>query len=308
MLVSVCVITYNHEKFIRETIDGILMQITDFDFEIIISNDHSTDNTDSIISECIKESPQLKSIQYFVQEQNIGMQNNFIFALEKCSGRFIAICEGDDYWIDPYKLQKQVDYISQANGCNLVFTNFKSFNQIENKFYASWAKVNKKKYGFADIIKGNMIGTCTVLFRNPGKVVLRDWIKQFKIGDYPLYLLLLRSGYAYYVNEITAVYRQHTGGAFSLKGSLNQIDTHLNILQTILTFPLLEREHFVIRKSLVKWKYARCVRMSNDLEFKGIGIYIKNKIKLTDFIYYPSFFIRLILIFIFPRSKKGAFK
>ena len=105
--VSVVMITYGHEKFIREAIEGVLMQECDFEVELILANDCSPDQTDSVIQDIIKNHPKGCWIKYIRQENNIGMMPNFIFALKQCKGKYIALCEGDDYWTDPLKLQKQ---------------------------------------------------------------------------------------------------------------------------------------------------------------------------------------------------------
>src|ERR1019366_2115974 len=99
---------------IAEAIEGILMQKTNFPFELIIANDASKDNTDDVIKDLIKKHPNGHLVKYFSQENNLGMIPNFIFALEQCKGKYVAMCEGDDYWTDPFKLQKQVDFL-EAN-------------------------------------------------------------------------------------------------------------------------------------------------------------------------------------------------
>ena len=109
--VSVCMITYGHEKYIREAIDGVFMQETNFEIELIIADDASPDGTKEIIASICKNHPKGNSIKYFRQDSNIGMMPNFVFALTKSEGEYVAVCEGDDYWIDSLKLQKQVDFV-----------------------------------------------------------------------------------------------------------------------------------------------------------------------------------------------------
>jgi glycosyltransferase involved in cell wall biosynthesis len=112
--VSVVMITFNHENYIREAIEGVLMQETDFEMELIISNDCSTDATNIVIEDFLLNHPNAFKVKYFNQEKNLGMMPNFIFTLNQSKGNYIAICEGDDYWTDTYKLQKQVDFL-EAN-------------------------------------------------------------------------------------------------------------------------------------------------------------------------------------------------
>src|SRR5690606_29715501 len=111
-VLSVCMITYNHEAFIRKAVQGVIDQKTSFPLEFIISNDCSLDNTHVIIKEIINTYPNV-GFKYFNHASNKGMRENFIFALNECQGKYIAICEGDDFWIDPFKLQKQVEFLEQ---------------------------------------------------------------------------------------------------------------------------------------------------------------------------------------------------
>jgi len=233
-MVSVCMLAYNHEDYIAEAIEGVMMQQTNFEFELIISNDASSDRTHEVVSEFVANHTKDKTVKYFNQQRNLGMQCNFIFALNECKGKYIALCEGDDYWTDPLKLQKQVDYISSHENCNLVFTGVQLLEEVGNRLKGNWANVTRNIYEFKDLIERNVITTCTVLFRNPNKnEEIENWLKLFEIGDYPLYLFLLRSGYAYYLKDITAVYRQHSGGIFSLKGIENLINKNIDVLETI---------------------------------------------------------------------------
>ena len=127
-LLSVIMITYKHEGFIAEAIDGVLMQECDFEVELIIADDCSPDKTSLIVSKYIETHPKGQWIKYTRHEHNKGMMPNFIFALEEAKGKYIAMCEGDDYWTDPYKLQKQVDFLEQNEEYNIVFHKVKILN------------------------------------------------------------------------------------------------------------------------------------------------------------------------------------
>lgn len=310
-LVSICSITYNHENYIKEAIEGFLMQKTTFPFEIIIHDDASTDKTSEILKEYQGRFPNI--IKCFCETENQyskgvrGMMAKFTFPHAR--GKYIALCEGDDYWTDPLKLQKQVDYISNHDDCNLIFTSVKSYDQKENKFYPNWATIDRKKYEFKDLAQRNLITTCTVLFRNPDKnEELGNYLGRFGIGDYPLYLFLLRSGYAYFLKDITAVYRQHTGGVFSSRGPENLINTHIQVLQTLEQFNLSKQEFFWVRRSLIKWYYAKVVRMSSDSRFNEIRPYVKSHLKLSDINYNQKYFLKMMLLNLLPKLKARAFQ
>ena len=104
-------ITYNHEKYIEEAIRSVFSQKTNFNIQLVISNDNSTDNTNEVIKRLIRDNESQITVKYIKQDENLGMMDNFAFALVQCEGDYIALCEGDDYWIDDLKLQKQVDFM-----------------------------------------------------------------------------------------------------------------------------------------------------------------------------------------------------
>ena len=117
--VSVHMITYNHERFIAQAIEGVLMQQTDFAVELVIGEDCSTDGTRAIVRRYGERYPE--RIRLLLQERNLGARANALATLNACRGQYIALCEGDDYWTDPTKLQKQVDFLESHPECSLCF-------------------------------------------------------------------------------------------------------------------------------------------------------------------------------------------
>lgn len=113
-------ITYGHENYIREAIEGVLMQQIDFSVELIIANDCSPDNTDIIVNDIIATNKSTIEIVYKKHDKNIGMMANFIFALNLAKGKYVALCDGDDYWTDPLKLQKQVDFLEENQDYSII--------------------------------------------------------------------------------------------------------------------------------------------------------------------------------------------
>jgi glycosyltransferase involved in cell wall biosynthesis len=212
-LVSVVTITYGHENFIAQAINGVLMQECDFEVELIIANDCSPDKTDEVIKEIIKNHPKASWNKYIKHEKNIGMMPNFIFALKEAQGKYIALCEGDDYWIDPYKLQKQVDFLEANEEYGLVHT------QLEYKFGNSKesivSKTARRKNKFEDLIKHNSIATLTTCIRK--KLVLNyfeqvDPInKNWVAGDLPMWLWISLYSKIYFLDEVTSMYRVVAG-------------------------------------------------------------------------------------------------
>ena len=206
IFVSVCMITYNHEKFISEAIEGVLMQKTDFPIELIIGEDCSTDKTREICIEYQRKYPNI--IKLLLSEQNKGSIRNFIETMQAAQGKYIALCEGDDYWTDSYKLQKQVDFLEKNEGFVGCFHN------SEERYYNNYQKSSTLYLNFSsdrtvtinDLTQANIVPTASVVFKNNlPKELFSDYFKELPVGDWPLHLLLLRSGNYYYIPQVMSV-------------------------------------------------------------------------------------------------------
>lgn len=209
--VSVCMITYGHEKYIREAIEGVLMQEYDFEVELIIANDCSPDKTDDVIHNILENHPQATWIKYVKHDTNIGMMANFIFAMQECKGKYIALCEGDDYWTDPLKLQKQVDFLEANPDYVLCFhpvSILKTNGDIVDDFVT---KVPDNYESIETLARlGNYIHTPSVVFRN----IIKEFPFEFSqspIGDYFLYMMLAEHGKLKCLEDNMAVYREGIG-------------------------------------------------------------------------------------------------
>ncbi len=215
-MVSVCMIVYNHEKYIAQAIEGVLMQETNFDIELVLSNDASIDNTDAIVRGLLKDTKKVE-IKYFAHQENKGMMSNFVFALNQCSGRYIALCDGDDYWTDPLKLQMQVDFMEANPSIGACFTNAAVHNHINHTKY-EYNDIYLLEEGVIDKgklfnIGGGIYPTCTLVYRN-GLVAIPDHIVEMA-GDELLLFTLANNADIVYLNVITATYNRWRNGAFS---------------------------------------------------------------------------------------------
>lgn len=219
-LVSVVMITYAHENFIEQAITGILMQQCNFEVELIIANDCSPDKTDNVIQEVLKVHPNASWIKYINHKNNIGMMPNFVFAIKECIGKYIALCEGDDYWTDPYKLQKQVDFMETNVDFSICFHKIKILknNRLVKDFITSKPS---DVTTINDIARINYIHTPSVLFRNGLIKEFPTWYLLSPNGDHPLYILLSQYGKIKFIDSFMSVYRIHSGGAWSLKRKNN---------------------------------------------------------------------------------------
>ncbi len=207
-LVSICCTSFNHESYIREALEGFLMQKTTFPVEIIIHDDASTDHTAEVIMEYVKAYPDL--IVPILQTRNQYSQGvkiwpNFVFPVAK--GKYIALCDGDDYWTDQYKLQKQVDFLESNPEYGLVFTQAKEIEGNSSNTKITGGKVDS----FYDLLFANPIPTLTTCFTNS---LLQDYLmkiqpenKQWLMGDLPIWLWFVFNSKIGFINETTAHYR-----------------------------------------------------------------------------------------------------
>ena len=203
-LLSILCISYNHDKFIGEAIKSWLRQKTDFKVEIIIGDDCSTDNTVLEVKKFLKSN---KNIRLIERAKNIGFINNFIETYKKCNGKYIAICEGDDYWIDNNKLQMQVDFLENNKDYVLTHTNVFTLNN-ENKL----SQLKADNYCYKNnIYNKNEISTLTAVFRNFNIDFSEKW-SQFMMADWPLWISLSEKGRFKYFGEKTGVYRINPSG------------------------------------------------------------------------------------------------
>ena len=214
--VSVIVHTYNHEKFIRQTLDSILCQEVNFQFEVIIGDDASPDSTPQIIQEYQSKFPEI--IKPLLHSKNLGGygKNNTLATLAVCEGQYIAAMDGDDYWTNPLKLQKQVDFLD--NNPDFVACFHNALIHFEDGS-APDTYVNDENQRVITTIE-DLVGedevwymaTSSVMFRNGIMKEYPKWFHESKSGDIPRYILLGKHGKFYYINELMSVYRKNNGG------------------------------------------------------------------------------------------------
>ena len=242
-VVSVCMITYNHADFIDQALESVLQQQVDFSFGIVIGDDASTDDTLEIIKRYQSKYPD--KIEILQSTKNLGGRINFIRTLQACRGKYIALLEGDDYWNDPLKMQKQVDFLESHPQCALCFTNVRveyDSNTLESHLsYAENAKSAQDDYiqiiktpepitDINDLVKGNYIHTPGVLFKNWIKAEgLPSYMLDVSIGDWPLHMFTALQGNIHYMPDVMAVYRVHDNGLWSMKSRTQR--QHMSLMQ-----------------------------------------------------------------------------
>ena len=209
--ISICCLAFNHELYIRQCIEGFLMQKTLYSFEVIIHDDASNDNTANIIREYEVKYPEtIKPIYQIENQWSKGIKPSPTFVWPRAKGRYIALCEGDDYWTDPYKLQKQVDFLEQNDDFVLVghpsLAIYENYNKAPEIYHTFNKDVLRKK----DIIPSYLLQLASVMFR-------RDALQKIDLsgvwGEHSLYILLSNIGKFKILPDVMSVYRIHNKGA-----------------------------------------------------------------------------------------------
>lgn len=214
--VSVFVMVYNHENFLKQCLDGILYQRTNFNIEIVVGEDCSTDSSREILLEYQLKYP--GKFNLILHKENVGANKNQEIVLNNCIGKYIAMCEGDDYWTDPLKLQKQVDFLEENEEYTICFHDvqvlengvLKNDKNIDGRYLSI---INKSDINYKDLlIHGNFIQTCSVLFRNLENYNDLDLIMKFSsVGDYVLHIHNAKFGKIKKLDFYGAVYRRGVG-------------------------------------------------------------------------------------------------
>jgi glycosyltransferase involved in cell wall biosynthesis len=225
--VSVAMITYNHEAFIAQAIDSVLMQQTDFEVELVIGEDCSPDGTRSIVRDYAEKHPGI--IKALLHPQNLGPahgpgKNNLVSVLRACRGQYIALLEGDDYWTDPLKLQKQVEFLEAHPECAICFHNVMVTYMDQQRTSHFFCPPDQKEIStLKDLLINNFIPTCSVIYRRGLFGEIPNWFHELPIGDWPLHVLNAQYGHIGYLDEGMAVFRIHAGGIWSSRDTVARI-------------------------------------------------------------------------------------
>ena len=213
--VSVCICAYNHERFIAQAIEGVLMQTTNFNYEIVIGEDCSLDRTREIVIDYQKRYSD--KIRLLLPEKNLGYIPNTVQTLNACRGQYIALLDGDDYWIDALKLQKQVDFLDKNIDFTICFHQAKYIdeNGVSLNQCSTWP-IRKDFYTVEDLfIYCNFIPTPSCVFRRGVFGDFPDWFYEMKYVDWPLHILNALHGKIGFIPEVMSIYRIHSRGAYS---------------------------------------------------------------------------------------------
>ncbi len=287
-VVSICVQTYQHVNYIKQCLDGILMQETTFPFEILLGEDASTDGTREICLEYAKKYTDKIRLFSHHRENNIKINGkptgrfNFMYNFYVARGKYIALCEGDDYWIDPFKLQKQVDFLEKNTGVDLCFHRAHLLTNNGFKIHNVPLPFLEKSFNFIQLLKHfNFIATASVIFRRPEPFNLPNWFSTVPFGDLGLYKIVSQEKHIACVNEVMCVYRIQPKGLWSGLNKRSGKMAYLSFYKNI--YKALDKDE----KKVVKNKAEKLIREIAKSKFqhstlKQIGYYcsLKFKIKL----------------------------
>jgi glycosyltransferase involved in cell wall biosynthesis len=272
-LISVCITTYNHEKFLAQALDSVLMQRGDFALEVLVGEDGSTDNTAAIVRDYAARYPDVIRAFYhdptdklFINGRQTG-RKNFMHNLTQARGEFVALLDGDDYWLDAEKLQKQLTILQQNTDlvacCHAAL--YVDENSVVQEGYMGHHDVHggTRDFTVRDTLRKNPVPTLSVLFRNPQLKEFPALFLYTDMADWPLHILNARRGNIRYVDEKMAAYRVHAGGIWASfrDNAEKSLLAELSVWR-VLCDDALFAEHVPYIVSLIKNQYTQLSKLA----------------------------------------------
>jgi glycosyltransferase involved in cell wall biosynthesis len=231
-LVDIVLIAYNHERYVGQAIESVLAQQTDFAYRLIIGDDCSTDNTQAIIKSYAEQYPNL--IKTMLDSEHRGFRHKDrvgIKALDVCNAKYVAFLDGDDYWTDPSKLQKQVAFLETHPDFSICYHNARMFYEDGSRETTNWLQPDHKEVStLEDLLFVNFIPTCSVVFRRGLLGEWPDWLFTLGMADWPIHIMNAQHGKIEYLNEVMATYRVHDKGTWS---SRTQVEQWLDVIRML---------------------------------------------------------------------------
>ena len=237
--VSVLMLSYNQEAYIEDAVRSVMHQLTDFDFRLVIGDDCSTDSTLAICRRLQTEYG-ANRIEILPSDRNVGLLANFKRTFEACSGIYIAICEGDDYWTDRMKLQIQADFLDSHPDYSTCVHRVVNYYQDEGTLSKSNGG-QKAENDIIDLARSNFISNVSAMFRRGLFGDLPEWMLNVATYDYAIHLMNAEYGKIHYINRCMAVYRKHRSALWSQSGAEKQYIMAMTVRKVLM-------EHFKMRR------------------------------------------------------------
>ncbi|NWH05787.1 glycosyltransferase [Desulfobacter latus] len=308
-IVSIHCTAYNHGKFIRDALDGYLIQKTAFPFEVLIHDDASTDDTAEIIREYEKKYPNIIKPIYQVENQYSQGKKPGRLNYQRALGQYIAMCEGDDYWTDPEKLQVQIDWMQQNPECSLTFHAVDYVDADTKKFIKGYHYANKSEYvSMDDIIlrdRGKMLMSASKVFRKQIIMNVPKFCYELPAGDYGIDLLAGLNGKVYYINRNMAVYRTNINasamGVVRKMDFDNYINRYVRFAKALSLFNVFTHEQYTnsVKKKQSSFVFNALRRGRGKTDVKN---YLKNLSKCFNYLNGKAKILAAIYIFPIPGS------
>ena len=260
---SILVPTYNHGKFISQMLEGALGQITDFDYEIVIGDDASTDDNALIIKDFANKFPD--KIRAFLHPKNLGPaeprelggKNNVGFLFSQCKGKYIALCEGDDYWTDSLKLQKAYDFLENNKEYVLCHHQLEVIYQDNSAIHGFNPENQRDTSNLEDLLRDEswFLGTASTVFRNVFKQGMPDWWWKTASGDLGIFIEVAKYGKLKYFPKSMGCYRKHSGGMTNIHTPQNQffLRNRMEMFQDLGSYFKL-KYHDILEKTIEKYQ------------------------------------------------------
>jgi glycosyltransferase involved in cell wall biosynthesis len=231
--VSVLVVTYNHARFVRQALDGALAQRLPHPFEILISEDCSTDGTREIVLEYAERHPQL--VRLLLSERNLHSNEVVARGFRAARGRYVALLDGDDYWTSDDKLRAQVAFLDARPDLTICFHNVQVVDERSQSSGRLWnAPGQPEVSGLYELLRGNFIATSSVVYRRAAVAEVPTWYDGFfPVTDWPLHVLYARAGRIGYIDRTLGAYRLHAGGLFSTLGEHEKLEANADFYRRL---------------------------------------------------------------------------
>lgn len=285
-MVSVSLICYNHEKYISKAIDSVLMQKTKFDYEIVLSDDCSTDSTAKICKKYAEKYPNI--IRLIKREQNIGGVRNYLENYKLCKGKYVSYLEGDDFYIDPYKLQKQVDFLEKNPDYAICCGHVEVVDEY-GEFKGQLLPTIKDTYTVNELCKGDFISTPTCMVRNNLINTIPEWLFEFNGCDWTFDIVNAEYGKIKFMDEILAAYRIHNHGQWNKLTEKEKVNDEISMIEKLNKYTKYKYDKDFKQYLSILNKNKRELQNKNKL-FRIINYIIRNPLFFIN----PKFYKKLI--------------
>lgn len=259
-LVTIRCLVYNHEPYLRQCLDGFVMQKTNFSFEAIVHDDASTDGSAAIIKEYAEKYPSIIKPIFEIENQYSKRDGSIRRIMnEHTRGKYVAMCEGDDYWIDPMKLQKQVDFLEQHPECSMCFHRSQELLEKGVKVPLVYSHLKEGYYTGEDVLETWTVPTASVMYRNY-ETFLEQRCKGVVHGDIFLFLLLAERGKLFCLPDEMSVYRRNIHSVTLNEHNIQSLEKFIIHYRALMNF--FPKKYDKILRNKINYTYCRLFKMS----------------------------------------------